>query len=319
MTQSVRRAIDETDLAAIAAMINQTRPEWATSVAELEWSDRTYPGTVRFVAEADGRSIGAATVGRIYTHPPDYDALWASVDVLPDWRRRGVGGALLREVAAIARDRGKTALHIPATAARPDTVTFLQRRGFTIHERHFIVRLDIADLAGRGAPAADRVDGVVLTSLAERPDLVAGVHAVALDAFRDIPGGDEPMAVGDLEEFLARDVDRPGVPAGAFILALDAARDEVVGYASLLFLGQARRVAIHDMTAVRRDWRGRGVAGALKRAQIGWAIDHGVEALETGNDEDNLAMQAVNARLGYVRGPDELTMRGATDRAMMPP
>ena len=73
------------------------------------------------------------------------------------------------------------------------------------------------------------------------------------------------------------------------------------------------------MTAVVRDWRGLGLASALKRRTIGWAIEHGLIALETGNDEDNLAMQAVNARLGYRPGPDYLTMRGALGRAMMTP
>ncbi len=318
MTPRIRRATDETDLAAIAAITNETRPEWASSVAEMTWSDRTYPGSVRFVAEVDGRPIGAATVGRIYVHPPEYDALWATVDVLPDARGRGVGGALLREVAAIARDRAKTALHVPATEARPDAVAFLERRGFRVHERQHIVRLDLVDPARRDHAATDAVEGVVLTTLAERPDLIAGVHAVATDAFRDIPGGDEPMAVGDLAEFRARDVDRPGIPAGAFVVALEPA-GTVIGYASLLFLGAARRVGIHDMTAVRREWRGRGIAGAMKRAQIAWAVEQGVEALETGNDEDNLAMQAVNHRLGYVRGADELIMRGSADRAMMRP
>jgi GNAT superfamily N-acetyltransferase len=69
-------------------------------------------------------------------------------------------------------------------------------------------------------------------------------------------------------------------------------------------------VAWHDMTAVRAAWRGRGVATALKRATIGWAIEHGLTALDTGNDEDNAAMRAVNARLGYEPLPDELTYRG---------
>lgn len=69
-------------------------------------------------------------------------------------------------------------------------------------------------------------------------------------------------------------------------------------------------VAWHDMTAVVRHWRGRGLAGALKRATIVWALDHGLEALETGNDDANAPMRAVNARLGYKPLPDEITMRG---------
>ena len=108
------------------------------------------------------------------------------------------------------------------------------------------------------------------------------------------------MAAGDLAEFRKRDVDRPSIPHEAFFIAVETPTGRVVGYASLLLQPpHRRRIAWHDMTAVARDWRGRGLAGALKRATIGWAIADGLELLEAGNDTDNLAMRAVNARLGY--------------------
>ena len=91
---------------------------------------------------------------------------------------------------------------------------------------------------------------------------------------------------------------------------MDASTGEVIGYASLMFVPGSTTVAWHDMTAVRRAYRGHGVARALKDATIAWAIEHGLEALETGNDEDNAPMRAVNARLGYRPLPDELAMRG---------
>jgi hypothetical protein len=53
----------------------------------------------------------------------------------------------------------------------------------------------------------------------------------------------------------------------------------------------------------------------LKRATIAWAIANGLEALETGNDDANGPMRAVNARLGYKPLPDEVTMRGIAEEA----
>ena len=98
------------------------------------------------------------------------------------------------------------------------------------------------------------------------------------------------MAAGDLAEFRARDVDRPSIPPDGFFIATDDADRRVVGYACLLLQPpHRRRVAWHDMTAVARDWRGRGLATALKRATIGWAIADGLEVLEAGNDTDNAA------------------------------
>ena len=314
MTVAIRRSDGgDADLARVVAIVNVTSPESPTSAAEQRWSDETYPGTVRFLADVDGEAVGTATVGRIYMYAPDYDGLWGSIDVLPGARRRGIGGALLRAIAGEAAALGKGYLHVPATEARPDGIAFLERRGFVEIDRHRIVRLE---LAGIERPDVASPAGLVLTDLARRPDLVDAVHRVAVETFPDIPGS-QPMAAGDLAEFRARDVDRPGVPPAAFIVGVDAATGEVAGYANLLFKAGSTTEALHDMTAVRAAWRGRGLATAMKRATIAWAIDQGLAALETGNDEDNLAMRAVNARLGYRPQPDEVTLRGSVAEAMM--
>jgi GNAT superfamily N-acetyltransferase len=241
----------------------------------------------------------------MYVHPPDFPAYWATIAVLPGDRRRGVGSMLLAAISDHARAAGKTELILRCSDAQPEGIAFLSHRDFREHERSKVVRLA---LAGVTALDVEPPAGIAFSTLAERPDLIVGVHAVALEAFPDIPGGDEPIEAGDLAEFRARDVDRPGIPADAFIVAL--AGDEVVGYANLLMAPGSTTVAWHDMTAVRRDWRGRGIAAALKRATIAWAIHNGVTALDAGNDEANASMRAVNARLGYRPLPDEVFMRG---------
>jgi mycothiol synthase len=313
---SVRPATDDVaDLQAIVGVVNASTPDSPTSVADLRWTDETYPGCARFLAEEAGRAVGAATVGRIFMYPPEFPGLWGSVDVVPDARRRGIGSELLRVISTHARSAGKPELHISASEGRPEAIAFLRGHGFEESDRAKTVRLDLAGLA---AAAIDPLDGVHLTSLEARPDLVAGVHAVALETFADIPGGGEPMAAGALDEFRARDVDRPSIPPGGFAVAVETATDRVIGYASLLFLPGSTTVACHDMTAVVRDWRGRGLARALKRATIAWAVEHGLEALETGNDEANAPMRAVNASLGYRPLPDEVTLRGIADEAKVP-
>jgi mycothiol synthase len=309
MTHAIRRAThDDADLGTIARIVNETSPEDSTSIDELRWADATYPGGVRFLADVGGRPVAVATVGRIYMYPADYPASWGTLDVLPEARRQGIGGALLVAISEEARIAGKTELQIPASDSRPEGIQFLLHRGFKEYERAKAAQLP---LAGLTAPPVELPAGVELHTLAERPDLVAGVHAVATEAFLDIPGGSTPMAAGDLAEFRARDVDRPSIPQDAFFVATDATTGKVIGYASLLLLpGQAGRKAWHDMTAVLRAWRGRGLATALKHATIGWAIDQGLEVLQTGNDVDNAPMRAVNARLGYRPTPDLLAMRG---------
>ena len=310
----IRRATQsDDDLAAIAGIVNEVAPERSTSADEMRWTAATYPGGVRFLATtADGPAVGAASAGRIYVYPPDFDAYWAEIAVRPGARRRGLGENLLRAVSEVARAAGKAALHVPASEGRPEGIDFLIRRGFSEHERSKTVRLDLRDLV---APPIAPPSGVRLVTLAARPDLVPAVHAVAIEALPDIPGG-EPMAAGDLAEFRAREIDRPGIPWDGFIVALDDG-DAVLGYASVLLAPSRPTIGYHDLTAVRRAARGRGIAGALKRAVIGWAMASGLEGLEAHNDEVNLPMRAINLRLGYRPLPDSLILRGPTFDGIM--
>ncbi len=307
MTISLRPVgpADGEALDAYIAVRNAVTPDWPASRADIEWSAATYPGAGgRFLARLDGRPVGAGNAGRIYMYPPEHPDWWLELTVLPDARGRGVGSALLAAIAEAARQAGKEGLQGPTWDHRPEGQAFLAHRGFVEHERAKAVRLDLAE-SGPGAPPPA---GIRLVTLAERPDLVGQIHAVALETFEDIPGPDEPMRAGDLAEFRARDVDRPGIRGDGFWIALDG--DEVAGYASVLVEPSRPTVGIHDMTAVRRRWRGRGVARALKQATIDWARELGLEALETGNDTENVPMRAVNARLGYRPLPDIVFMRG---------
>jgi GNAT superfamily N-acetyltransferase len=306
----------DADLAAIATVANEVSPEDPTSVEAMRWADATYPGGARWVADLDGRVVGVGTVGRIYMYAPDFDAYWGTIHVLPEVRRRGIGSALLDRNAEHARHAGKTHLHVPASEARPDGIDFLEHRGFTEYDRSKTVRLD---LRGMAPPEVVAPAGIDITSLAVRPDLIAAVHAVAVAAFPDIPGGDRPMDPGDLAEFRARDVDRPDIPPAGFMVALDRTDGSVVGYAALSMVPGSTTAAWHDMTAVRREQRGRGIARALKLATIGWAIQAGLETLDTGNDVENAPVRALNQRLGYLPLPDEITLRGPIASGIMEP
>ena len=66
----------------------------------------------------------------------------------------------------------------------------------------------------------------------------------------------------------------------------------------------------HGFTAVRREARGRGVAGAVKRAQIAWARASGVPSLRTANELRLASMLELNRRLGYVPLYEEIVLRG---------
>jgi mycothiol synthase len=306
MTLAIRRATPA-DYATIEAIVNEVTPEFPTSVHTMAWQDATYPEGARFLAELDGRPVGVGTTGRIYMFQPDFDGYWGELHVLPESRRRGIGSALYGAISQVAREAGKTHLHLPASTARPDAIAFLEHRGFVVYDRWKVLGLN---LVGQEPPDVQPPAGVEITSLEGRPDLVEGVHRVAAEAFADIPTGGERIDPGSLEEFRKRDVDRDEIPPAGFAIALEESTGEVIGYASVMFMPGSKTRGFHDMTAVLRAWRGRGVGRALKRATIAWAIRSGLESLETGNEDRNAAMRALNDSLGYTAQPDEMSFRG---------
>ena len=132
------------------------------------------------------------------------------------------------------------------------------------------------------------------------------MHDVAGEAIPDIPGS-EAYVMFPREEFMERHLGPPhGLPEGTFVAL---AGDEVVGYAKLRPAGARPGAAINGLTAVKRDWRGRGIAGALKRAQVAWAAEAGYERLVTAVEERNEPIRRLNERLGYRPVPGRITLR----------
>ena len=74
--------------------------------------------------------------------------------------------------------------------------------------------------------------------------------------------------------------------------------------------GYTTNVPLEDLTGVKRAWRGRGIAGALKRTQMRWAKEHGYERLSTNNEERNEPIRRLNERYGYRPAPGRIFVRG---------
>jgi len=141
---------------------------------------------------------------------------------------------------------------------------------------------------------------VRIVSRAEEPDHLEGMYVVAVQADEDIPGNDPG---GTFQSWRAFEVESPSRRPEFCFVAL--AGDEVVGYAALMVFGDE---AHHGLTATRRDWRRRGVAAALKRAEIAAAKRAGFHRLVTESEERNLPMRSLNEQLGFVPAPELSTV-----------
>jgi RimJ/RimL family protein N-acetyltransferase len=107
----------------------------------------------------------------------------------------------------------------------------------------------------------------------------------------DVPTA-APLDPGSVSDWLAEIEVHP-----LTLLALDD--DRVVGYADLEVRNAPARIAGNGMTTVLPSHRGRGIAEALKRAQIVWAAAHGYRRLTTATHSDNEPVRRLNEKLGY--------------------
>ena len=133
----------------------------------------------------------------------------------------------------------------------------------------------VLDLTAIEAPEVDPPAGHRDRHLGRAAGAGAGMYEVAVRGVSRRPGrGGRRDA--RFEEWLSNDMQGASDRPEATFVAL--AGDEVVGYAKLSLSTSATGTALHDMTGVKRAWRGRGIAGALKRAEIAWAKDAGLRA-----------------------------------------
>ena len=231
-------------------------------------------------------------------------SLYAMARVLPEERGKGVGTMLYEALSKHAAGLGLTSLWGRITEGDTASRRFALNLGFCEVSREYEVVLDTAQAELTGDPPA----GVELVSLAERPDLEGDVHQVDVEVGPDVPSHEEAHAPTTFERWRATYLEGPGAMPAACIVAL--ADGEVVGYTGLRRRGSVSPVAENLLTAVRRPWRRRGIALALKREQIRRAGEAGVEQIYTTNDELNTGMRGVNARLGYRPAPTRILVSG---------
>jgi GNAT superfamily N-acetyltransferase len=278
------------DAQTIAELLERCDPLATPRADRIVHAMRAEPRRADWLVRRRGEPVGTGFCEPTYGDVDGPAAEWAA-HVLPGERRRGIGDALWRAVSAHARALGKDELRCECRLGDQDADAFLTHRGFieTGQETEVEIDLDAVDRATVAPPP-----GVELVVRSERPNVVEGMYLVACEAVPDIPGEDARVEPS-FEEWRAMDLDRPDRPAHLCVVAL--AGDEVVGYGVLGV--ENDELVSHGLTGVLRAWRGRGVAGAIKRQQIQLAKQHGFHRLAAENELRNAPIRHLNAKLGY--------------------
>jgi GNAT superfamily N-acetyltransferase len=273
--------------------------ERCATVAELMQLDR--PERLLLLAYLDGKLAGhgladrSDEVGRAFVIPR----------ILPAFRQRGVGLALLRVLGEHAAAQG-----FPVTGSMvedPESLKFALRLGFTETMRQ------VEQVRRIGSePWPTLPDGIEIVSVAQRPELWARAFTrVAVETFQDMALTGTFHATA--EEWETEWINEPS----AMFLAL--AEGEVIGLAGLMLDEDRPERAECAYTAVRREWRGKGVAAALKRTSLAWAAENGLAEVYTWTQNGNEDMRRLNEHLGFAYGAVSVSVRAPLPLTGLPP
>jgi RimJ/RimL family protein N-acetyltransferase len=150
------------------------------------------------------------------------------------------------------------------------------------------------DLTAGVPPPPPPPSGVWITTAEALTQNPRPLYEADLDASRDEPG-DVGMDAIDFADWRTTYWERPDLDRTLTTVAIC---DGVVAAFTFALTDCSDRYQ-SGMTGVRRAYRGRGLAGAVKRSALHRAAEAGFTTALTSNDAGNEAMLAINRRLGY--------------------
>jgi GNAT superfamily N-acetyltransferase len=300
---------DDADLLRSLEVYNAVHPDDPSSLPEARETERQSRAFAAFVAELNGELAGGAHV-RLATYT---DKPHCKVYVLAERRNRGVGQALLDAVDAWCIQRGAAALTSWIADDDPESLAWAARRGFEERWRERFVELDLDTYTPR---SVDPPPGTEIVTWADRPEITRGLYDVACEALPDIPDSEDEQ-IEPFDEWLAIHMQGPQDRADATFAAL--ADQEVVGWAKLTFSASMPDTPFHDLTGVKRAWRKRGIARALKHTQLNWAKAEGFRRLRTAMVARNEPIQRLNEQLGYKPIPGRIVVEAPIAGSSPPP
>ncbi len=239
------------------------------------------PERLLMIAVVDGDVVGSGIADRGDTAESGFVA----PRVLAAHRRRGVGSALLRELCAHCHGLG-----LPTVRTNVDeagSLAFAERFGFVEVDREVEQVYVVGD-----EPAPDALPAELeVVEASQRPDLWAACYETfGKEALSDF-AVDTPLDIR-LDDWLTSWGGDP------MFLALHDG--EVIGCAGLVRDADRPERAENSLTAVRRSWRGRGIASHLKRRTLHWAALNGLTEISTWTQDGNASMRRLNEHLGYL-------------------
>lgn len=310
---------DNGDYRALVAVMNAT---WTDSPASVRFEQRTDQERNsdhffrRLMAELDGlslepgRCVGYADVGHMpWAYHPQ--KVYLNILVHPDYRRQGIGSALYNRALELLASLDPISIDSGTREDQPDGISFMERRNFRPATRSSVSQLDPATFDPRPfSKMIKRVaaDGIRIRTLRQLSESDAAylhkLYQLQMDVSQDIPWHDE-FTPQPYEGWLKAYQNNPDLLPDGYFVALDG--DGYVGLSELWASQATDAILYTGLTGVRRAYRRRGIATALKVRAVNYARSQrcsrgGPPIIRTGNEESNPMLQ-LNLRLGFKEMP----------------
>ena len=301
MDVTIREAVGDADLERVLAIRNAMEADQQT-LAGLQAERGGALASLDLLAESGGIDVGA---GSIAWGPMSAESrnVFVFAWVVPEYRRRGIGGTLLDRLVAFGRERGMERMTTLVYATETEAIAFLERRGLAVDGGGQIGRLDLT------GPVPDRgvkpIDGVDVATVAERMDLEHDLYELHMLTRGEIPFlAHEPSP--SFQTWQQMGSEESGYLPGLSLVAVEDGRP--IGVVEVF--DNADQVIFIGMTAVHPGARRRGVARLLKVELERRARDAGIKRIETFNDSTNARIRGLNESLGYVYDPPYVKLLG---------
>lgn len=293
----------------------------------LGWFQDPHSPHHLFAVQVDGRIVARGLYE--YLAEGDAGACWVDARVLPEFRRRGIGTAIMDHVEGLARADGRTHAIVyivspdgPGPRIEPPTgsgslpadnpeVRFLNRRGYRLEQvvRGSRLQLPVADdeLRWQLARARERTgaDYAMRSWIGVTPERYRDDMAVLLTRMStDAPQGalEEPEDVWTAER-VAEHEERTNADGTVLLsVAAESLHDgHLVGFTQLSVPPTASVPVEQRDTLVLREHRGHALGMLLKLENLAQLVrtHPGHPSITTWNADENRHMLNVNEALGF--------------------
>jgi GNAT superfamily N-acetyltransferase len=298
---AIRQAEPAADFPRIAELLSGYEPEPITVEQLWEWERRVSTERIRrrlVAVDSDGAIVGYGYIDHETWMRPGWFEIWVLVD--PTRRGADIGTALYNHALQLTVAHGATSLGSQTRDDDPASLRFAERCGFRIDGHTFESTLDLTAFDEQrvaGVIEAAEASGLrffTMADLGNTDEAKRKLYDLNRRTALDNPSADGTFA--PFEEFQQFVFGASWYRADGQILAADGER--WVGIAAVAHYPE-RNSAYNAFTGVERDYRGRGLAQALKLLAVRFAQRNGAAYIRPHNDSQNAPMLAVNRKLGY--------------------